>query len=150
MIKIGIASDHAGYEMKEFLVGYLDAMGYEVLDFGTHSPDSVDYADFAHPLAEAIDRDFGSFDAFKEQFTSAAAALFGSGWTWLVKDRDGKLSIRPMPNAGNPLRDGLTPLLTVDVWEHAYYIDYRNRRAEFLKNFWDLIDWKTVEERFAK
>ena len=81
MIKIGIASDHAGYEMKEFLVGYLDAMGYEVLDFGTHSPDSVDYADFAHPLAEAIDRDFGSFDAFKEQFTSAAAALFGSGWT---------------------------------------------------------------------
>lgn len=101
-------------------------------------------------LAEAIDRDFGSFDAFKEQFTSAAAALFGSGWTWLVKDRDGKLSIRPMPNAGNPLRDGLTPLLTVDVWEHAYYIDYRNRRAEFLKNFWDLIDWKTVEERFAK
>lgn len=90
------------------------------------------------PLAEAIDRDFGSFDAFKEQFTSAAAALFGSGWTWLVKDRDGKLSIRPMPNAGNPLRDGLTPLLTVDVWEHAYYIDYRNRRAEFLKNFWDL------------
>ena len=102
------------------------------------------------PLAEAIDRDFGSFDAFKEQFTSAAAALFGSGWTWLVKDRDGKLSIRPMPNAGNPLRDGLTPLLTVDVWEHAYYIDYRNRRAEFLKNFWDLIDWKTVEERFAK
>ena len=73
------------------------------------------------PLAEAIDRDFGSFDAFKEQFTSAAAALFGSGWTWLVKDRDGKLSIRPMPNAGNPLRDGLTPLLTVRLSPAAHY-----------------------------
>ena len=102
------------------------------------------------PLAEAIDRDFGSFDAFKEQFTSAAAALFGSGWTWLVKDRDGKLSIRPMPNAGNPLRDGLTPLLTVDVWEHAYYIDYRNVRPDYLKNFWELVDWNTVEKRYEK
>jgi len=99
------------------------------------------------PLAEAIDRDFGSLDAFKEQFTSAAAALFGSGWTWLVKDRDGKLSIRPMPNAGNPLRDGLTPLLTVDVWEHAYYIDYRNRRPDFLAAFWELIDWQKVADR---
>ena len=102
------------------------------------------------PLAEAIDRDFGSFDAFKEQFTSAAAALFGSGWTWLVKDRNGKLSIVSESNAGNPLRKGLHPLLTVDVWEHAYYIDYRNVRPDYLKNFWELVDWNTVEKRYEK
>ncbi len=81
-------------------------------------------------LAEAINRDFGSFDAFKEQFTKAAAGLFGSGWTWLAADDNGKLSIVSESNAGNPLRKGLHPLLTVDVWEHAYYIDYRNVRPD--------------------
>ena len=101
-------------------------------------------------LAEAINRDFGSFDAFKEQFTKAAAGLFGSGWTWLAADDNGKLSIVSESNAGNPLRKGLHPLLTVDVWEHAYYIDYRNVRPDYLKNFWELVDWNTVEKRYEK
>jgi Fe-Mn family superoxide dismutase len=100
-------------------------------------------------LADAIDRDFGSLEAFKEQFGKAATTLFGSGWVWLCADKEGKLSIVAEPNAGNPLKKGLTPLLCIDVWEHAYYIDYRNRRPEFVKNFWDLVDWKVVEQRYA-
>ncbi|MDR0954397.1 MAG: superoxide dismutase [Rikenellaceae bacterium] len=99
-------------------------------------------------LAEAIDRDFGSFEQFKEQFSAAAAGLFGSGWAWLVADESGKLSIVQESNAGNPLRRGLTPLVTCDVWEHAYYIDYRNRRPEFIKNFWEITDWNIIEERY--
>jgi Fe-Mn family superoxide dismutase len=98
-------------------------------------------------LAEAIDGEFGSFDAFKEQFTKQATGLFGSGWTWLVKD-GGKLKIVNGPNAGNPLRDGMTPLMTMDVWEPAYYIDSRNRRAASIKATWEVIDWKIVVERF--
>lgn len=100
-------------------------------------------------LADAIDRDFGSLEAFKEQFGKAATTLFGSGWVWLCADKEGKLSIVAEPNAGNPLKKGLTPLLCIDVWEHAYYIDYRNRRPEFVKNFWELVDWKVVEQRYA-
>ena len=100
-------------------------------------------------LANAIDRDFGSLEAFKEQFGKAATTLFGSGWVWLCADKEGKLSIDAEPNAGNPLKKGLTPLLCIDVWEHAYYIDYRNRRPEFVKNFWELVDWKVVEQRYA-
>lgn len=100
-------------------------------------------------LADAIDRDFGSLEAFKEQFGKAATTLFGSGWVWLCSDKEGKLSIVVEPNAGNPLKKGLTPLLCIDVWEHAYYIDYRNRRPEFVKNFWELVDWKVVEQRYA-
>lgn len=99
-------------------------------------------------LLEAIDRDFGSFDAFKEQFTAAAVAIFGSGWAWLVKDDSGKLSILSLSNEGNPLREGMQPLLTCDVWEHAYYIDYRNSRPNFLKNFWEIVDWSIVEKRY--
>ena len=99
-------------------------------------------------LAEAINRDFGSFDAFKEQFTKAAAGLFGSGWTWLAADDNGKLSIVSESNAGNPLRKGLHPLLTVDVWEHAYYIDYRNVRPKYVEAFWNLVNWKFVAEQF--
>ncbi|MDD3108530.1 MAG: superoxide dismutase [Alistipes sp.] len=101
-------------------------------------------------LAAAIDRDFGSFDGLKEQFSKAAAGLFGSGWVWLVKDDPSKLSILAESNAGNPLRRWLTPLLCIDVWEHAYYIDYRNRRPDFIQNFWDFVDWSVVEERFVK
>ncbi len=104
----------------------------------------------AGKLAEAIKRDFGSFDAFKEQFAKASVGLFGSGWAWLVKDASGKLSIVQESNAGNPKKKGLEPLLTCDVWEHAYYIDYRNRRADFLASFWDIVDWKTVEDRYGK
>ena len=90
------------------------------------------------PLADAIRRDFGSFDNFKKEFTAAATSLFGSGWAWLSADKDGKLHITKEANGSNPLRAGLTPLLTFDVWEHAYYLDYQNRRADHL----------TVEERF--
>lgn len=99
-------------------------------------------------LAEAINRDFGSLDKFKEEFTKQATGLFGSGWAWLSKDKDGKLVITQESNAGNPLRHGLTPLLTFDVWEHAYYVDYRNRRADHLQKIWDVIDWAAVEKRF--
>ena len=101
-------------------------------------------------LAAAIDRDFGSLEAFKEQFGKAATSLFGSGWVWLCSDKAGKLSIIAEPNAGNPLKKGLTPLLCIDVWEHAYYIDYRNSRPEFIKNFWDLVNWTVVEQRYTE
>lgn len=98
-------------------------------------------------LAAALARDFGSVEAFKEAFTKAAVGLFGSGWTWLAQTPEGKLVIVSESNAGNPMTKGMKPLLTVDVWEHAYYIDYRNRRAEFVKNWWDLVDWQKVAER---
>lgn len=99
-------------------------------------------------LALAINRDFGSFEAFREQFTTAAATLFGSGWAWLSKDRDGKLIISQESNAGNPLRSGLIPLLTCDVWEHAYYLDKQNRRPDYIADFWKLTDWKKAGLRF--
>ncbi len=94
--------------------------------------------------ADAINAAFGSFDAFKEQFNKAAATHFGSGWAWLVKDGEGKLSVVSTANAGNPLTDGLTPVLTCDVWEHAYYIDYRNARPAYLESFWKLVNWDFV------
>lgn len=90
---------------------------------------------------------FGSLDAFKEQFVKAAASLFGSGWVWLVKDGQNRLSVVSESNAGNPMKKGLKPLLVIDVWEHAYYIDYRNRRADYINAFWKLIDWDKVSER---
>ena len=98
-------------------------------------------------LAAALARDFGSVEAFEEAFTKAAVGLFGSGWTWLAQTPEGKLVIVAEPNAGNPMTKGLKPLLTVDVWEHAYYLEDRNRRAEFVKNWWDLVDWQKVAER---
>jgi superoxide dismutase, Fe-Mn family len=99
-------------------------------------------------LAEAINKSFGSFDAFREQFTKAAATLFGAGWAWLVKNNDGSLQIIQESNAGNPMKKGLKPLLTCDVWEHAYYIDYRNRRPDYIKSFWEIIDWSVISNRF--
>ncbi|MCR5571527.1 MAG: superoxide dismutase [Bacteroidales bacterium] len=101
----------------------------------------------AGPLAAAIDRDFGSFDAFRQEFAAKGGSLFGSGWVWLSADADGKLVITQEPNAGNPVRKGLKPLLTFDVWEHAYYIDYRNRRPDYMKSLWDIIDWDVVASR---
>jgi Fe-Mn family superoxide dismutase len=95
-------------------------------------------------LANAITRQFQSFAQFKEKFTNAAATLFGSGWAWLVKNSDGSLSIEAMSNAGTPLKDGRKALLTCDVWEHAYYIDYRNARAGYLEAFWKLVNWEFV------
>ncbi len=99
-------------------------------------------------LAEAIDKAFGSFDAFKEAFQKAAATLFGSGWAWLVKDASGELKIVQTSNAGCPLTDGLTPILTCDVWEHAYYLDYQNKRPDYLGAFWNIIDWAVVSARY--
>ena len=101
----------------------------------------------AGPLAEAIARDFGSFEAFKAEFQKKGAGLFGSGWVWLASDADGKLQITQEANAGNPLRRGLKPLLTFDVWEHAYYLDYQNRRADYLAALWQIVDWQVVESR---
>ncbi len=102
----------------------------------------------AAALAEAINKSFGSFDAFKEAFAKAAATLFGSGWAWLVKDATGDLKIVQTSNAANPMTDGLTPLLTCDVWEHAYYLDYQNRRPDYIASFWKLIDWNVVSKRY--
>jgi Fe-Mn family superoxide dismutase len=99
-------------------------------------------------LAEAINAQFGSFEKFKEDFTAAGVALFGSGWVWLAKDADGKLSINSESNAGNPVRKGLTPILGFDVWEHSYYLDYQNRRADHLKELWKIVDWDVVSQRY--
>lgn len=92
-------------------------------------------------LAEAINKSFGSFAAFKEQFSQTAATTFGSGWAWLVQDQSGALKIISTSNAGTPMTEGLNALLTCDVWEHAYYIDYRNRRPDYIEAFWSLVNW---------
>jgi len=99
-------------------------------------------------LAVAVDRDFGSFDAFKEKFEAAAANRFGSGWAWLVKDGDGKLSVDSTANQDSPLMSGKTPLLGLDVWEHAYYLKYQNRRPEYIKAFWNVVNWAQVARNF--
>lgn len=101
-------------------------------------------------IAEAINKSFGSFAQFKEKFTVASITLFGSGWAWLVKKPDGSLDIVQESNAGNPMTKGLTPLLTCDVWEHAYYLDYQNKRPDYIAAFWNLVNWKEVEKRFGK
>jgi Fe-Mn family superoxide dismutase len=100
-------------------------------------------------LAEAINASFGSFDAFKEQFTKVAMGQFGSGWAWLCKNTAGALEISSTSNAGNPMTDGYTPLLTCDVWEHAYYVDTRNNRGQYLTNFWELVNWSFVADNLA-
>lgn len=98
-------------------------------------------------LKEAIDSTFGSFDAFKEKFAAAAAARFGSGWAWLVL-KDGKLEIISLPNQDSPLTEGYTPVLGLDVWEHAYYLKFQNRRPEYIDTFWNVVNWDEVARRF--
>lgn len=98
-------------------------------------------------IAAAINDAFGSFDEFKKQFNQAATSLFGSGWAWLSQDKDGKLVITKEANGGNPVRSGLNPLMGIDVWEHAYYLDYQNRRADHVAAVWDIINWEVVESR---
>jgi superoxide dismutase, Fe-Mn family len=100
-------------------------------------------------LKKAIEADFGSLEGFIEQFNKAAATLFGSGWAWLVKTTEGKLEIVQTSNAGCPLRDGKVPLLTCDVWEHAYYLDKQNLRPKYIEDFWKVVDWKVISARFA-
>ena len=99
-------------------------------------------------LAMAIVRDFGSFEAFKEEFQKKGATLFGSGWVWLSADKDGKLVITQETNAANPVQKGLRPLLTFDVWEHAYYLDYQNRRPDHLAALWAIVDWEVIGQRY--
>jgi Fe-Mn family superoxide dismutase len=101
-------------------------------------------------LADAIDKTFGSFEAFKEQFTQASITTFGSGWAWLVKDNQGNMKIMSTSNAGTPMTEGSLALLTCDVWEHAYYIDYRNVRANYVNSFWSLVNWEFVSKQFAE
>lgn len=102
----------------------------------------------AAKLAAAIDAAWGSFENFQKEMESAAVTLFGSGWAWLASDNAGKLLIIKEPNGGNPAAKGLKPLLGFDVWEHAYYLDYQNRRADHLKELWKIVDWKAVEARY--
>lgn len=99
-------------------------------------------------LLKAIQESFGSFEEMKKLFSNAATTLFGSGWAWLCKDNAGKLYIKQMFNADNPLRYDMKPLLTFDVWEHAYYLDYQNRRADYVNALWAIIDWEVIEKRF--
>jgi len=100
-------------------------------------------------LADAINSTFGSFAEFKEKFATSAATNFGSGWTWLVKNADGSIEIFNTSNAGCPLTEGKTPLLTVDVWEHAYYVDYRNARPKYVESFWGIVNWDFVAQNFS-
>ena len=100
-------------------------------------------------LAEAIDKKFGSFDAFKEQFADAGATRFGSGWAWLVLN-NGELEIMSTPNQDSPLMEGKTPLLGLDVWEHAYYLNYQNRRPDYIAAFWNVVNWDEVAKRYGK
>ena len=119
------------------------------LYFGQFTAPKADNAPTGQ-LAEAIVRDFGSFEAFKEAFQKGGATLFGSGWGWLSADKDGKLVITQETNAANPIQKGLKPLLTFDVWEHAYYLDYQNRRPDHLAALWQIIDWEVIESRLSK
>lgn len=100
-------------------------------------------------LFDKIIKTYGSLDEFKESFTKTAATLFGSGWTWLVMDEEGELSILQTSNAANPMTEGFTPLLVCDVWEHAYYLDYQNKRPDYLASFWNVLDWTAVEHRLS-
>lgn len=99
-------------------------------------------------LAAAINSQWGSFENFTKEFNAAALSIFGSGWAWLAKESDGKLVIHKEGNAGTPLTKGVTPILTFDVWEHAYYLDYQNRRADYLSALWGIIDWHAVSARY--
>lgn len=114
--------------------------------FFSFSPDGGGEPD--GELRDAIIKQFGSFEQFKKEFVDAGVKIFGSGWVWLSRDNTGKLFITQESNAGNPLTQGLTPLLTSDVWEHAYYLDYQNRRKDALERMWDIIDWPIVESRY--
>lgn len=114
-------------------------MYFEQFGTGNHNPEGT--------IKQMIEHDFGSVEAFRKEFEQKGISLFGSGWVWLSADDNGKLVITQETNAGNPVTSGLTPLLTFDVWEHAYYLDYQNRRAEYISALWQIVDWKVIETR---
>lgn len=118
------------------------------LYFAQFSPEGADKPE--GKLMHAIEKEWGDFETFKKEFEKSGVSLFGSGWVWLAKDKDGKLLIVQEPNGSNPVAKGLTPLLGFDVWEHSYYLDYHNRRADHLSALWQIVDWKTVGERYEK
>ena len=122
------------------------------LYFGTLSPEGIASKAPAGKLAEAIDRDLGGFEATVDALTKAAIGQFGSGWSFLSTDKSGKLYVSASPNQDNPISEGTgrTPILALDVWEHAYYLKYRNLRADYVKAFWDVLDWKKVSELYEK
>ena len=120
-----------------------------IIYFNTFSPQPASTQPTGGLLA-AIEKEWGSFDNFKKAFSDASTSLFGSGWVWLAKDKNGKLAIFQETNAGNPITKGYTPLLGFDVWEHAYYLDYNNRRADHIEKLWTIIDWDTVKSRYDK
>ncbi len=99
-------------------------------------------------LMERIEAQYGSYEEFQKEFEAAGASVFGSGWVWLANDEEGKLSIIKASNADNPLTQGLNPILVFDVWEHAYYLDYQNRRPDYLHKIWDIVDWSVIESRY--
>lgn len=115
---------------------------FSPVDANNHAPKGA--------ILDAINRDFGSFEAFQKEFEQKGVTLFGSGWVWLSADKDGKLVITQETNANNPITKGLKPLLTMDVWEHAYYIDYRNRRVAHLQALWQIINWDEIARRYAR
>lgn len=148
-------SPYEGRELCEIAASAEGAIGNNAgqvfnhtLYFAQFSPEGAATAPSA-ALEALIAARYGSRDEMLRQLGEAAAGLFGSGWAWLVADAEGRLDILQAPNADNPLRHGLKPLLTVDVWEHAYYLDYQNRRADYIKALWPLVDWNVVSARLA-
>jgi Fe-Mn family superoxide dismutase len=147
-------TDHAGKSLEEIIRNSSGGLFNNAAQVWNHtfywhclSPNGGGKPEGA--LAEAIDRDFGSFDNFKTKFSESAVGNFGSGWTWLVKNSDGSLALVNTDDAQTPLTGSAKPLLTCDVWEHAYYIDYRNARPKYVEAFWNLVNWDYVAEQFA-
>jgi Fe-Mn family superoxide dismutase len=156
--------DHAPYQGKtiEDLIGHLDSLPESIRtavrnNGGGHANHSLFWQLMKHggggepsgPLAQAITGELGGFAAFKDSFTKAALGRFGSGWAWLVRGKDGKLSVTSTPNQDSPIMDGLTPVLGLDVWEHAYYLKYQNRRADYIGAWWNTLNWDEVGRRYA-
>ena len=149
----------SGLEGKPLEDVVLNAQGGMLNNAGQILNHNLYFSQFAAPradnapsgrLAQAIDKEFGSFEGFKEAFAKAGATLFGSGWVWLSADADGHLVITQEANAANPIQRGLRPLLTMDVWEHAYYLDYQNRRPDHLAALWQIVDWNVVAARYEQ
>ena len=129
------------------LAGYVTKLNQLLRESRLMERDLVKLVKFA---SGSIKRSFGSFEKFREQFEKAGVSIFGSGWLWLATDEAGRLYVDKEPNAGNPVTSGLIPLLGIDIWEHAYYLDYENRRAEHLKQIWHIIDWEVVSRRYEE